>query len=72
MGDCVSVERRECSNLRRVSNVLWEFPPQVRQIVQKRETEASQCHSAKDLVLAAVNQEEIEQASRKVRILCQY
>lgn len=71
-GDCVSVERRNHANLRRVSDALCESPPMVRQVVQKRETEAMQCHDAKDQVLKALTQEEVEQAARKVRILCQF
>ena len=71
-GDCVSVERRDYANLRRVSSALCESPPRIREVIQKRETEANQCHDAKEQVLAAVTQEEIEQAARKVRILCQF
>ncbi len=71
-GDCVSVERREHANLRRVSDALCESPPRTREVIQKREQEANQCHDAKDQVLEAVTQEEIEQAARKVRILCQF
>jgi outer membrane lipoprotein SlyB len=71
-GDCIAVERREHANLRRVSDALCESAPVTREVVRKRETEANQCHNAKDQVLRAVTEEEIEQAARKVRILCQY
>ncbi len=71
-GDCVAIERREHANLRRVSDALCEAPPRTRQIVQKRDTEAQQCHDEKDQVLAATSEAELETASRKVRILCQF
>lgn len=71
-GDCVSVERMQHANLRRVSNALCESPPRAREVIQKRASEANQCHDAKDQVLEAITEEEIEQAARKVRILCQF
>ena len=71
-GDCVAVERREHANLRRVSDALCGSPPRERQVIQKRDTEAQQCHDAKDQVLAANTETELETASRKVRILCQF
>lgn len=71
-GDCVAVERSVHVNLRRVSNALCESPPRERQIVKKRDEEAQQCHDAKDQVLAAATEADLESASRKVRILCQF
>lgn len=71
-GDCISVERRDHANLRRVSDALCELPPRAPEIVRKRTEEAGMCHDAKEKVLAAMTQDEIEQAARKVRILCQY
>ena len=71
-GDCISVERGQYSNLRRVSDALCESAPKAPEIVRKRETEAKQCHDAKDQVLRAMSETDIEQAARKVRILCQY
>lgn len=71
-GDCISVERRDHANLRRVSDALCESPPRAPEIVRKRTEEADMCHNAKEQVLAASTADEIEQASRKVRILCQY
>ena len=71
-GDCVAVERRQHANLRRVSDALCGSPPRTRQVIEKRNTEAQQCHDAKDQVLAATTEAELETASRKVRILCQF
>jgi len=71
-GDCVAVERGDYANIRRVSNALCESGPRPREIQAKSTTEASQCHEAKDQLLLASTDEEIEQASRKVRILCQF
>ena len=71
-GDCVAVERRDYANIRRVSNALCEPGPRPPETVAKSTLEARQCHEAKDQLLVANNDEEIEQASRKVRILCQF
>ncbi len=71
VGDCVSVERGEYANIRRVAAVLCEesagpgpHPTHLRQ--------AEQCHEAKDQLLAASTNEEIEAATRKVSIICEY
>ncbi|MDA1369701.1 MAG: hypothetical protein O2971_02935 [Proteobacteria bacterium] len=71
-GDCISVERRDHANLREVSDALCESPPRAPEIARKRNEEANQCHDAKEQVLAAATNEELEQASRKMRILCQF
>lgn len=71
-GDCVAVERGDYANMRRVSNALCEPGPRPREIQTKSITEANQCHEAKDQLLAARTDEEIEQSSRKVKILCQF
>lgn len=71
IGDCVSVERGEYANIRRVAAVLCEgsqgAPAQTTHL-----REAEQCHEAKDQLLAASNDAEIEAAARKVSILCEY
>ena len=69
-GDCVSVERGEYANIRRVAKVLCENGPSTR-IDQKHIRDAEQCHAAKDQLLAARSDDEIEAASRKVAIICQ-
>lgn len=71
-GDCISVERGDYANIRRVSDALCEAPPRAPDVIRKRQEEAEQCHLAKDQLLAATSDAEIEQASRKVRILCQF
>lgn len=71
-GDCIAVERGDYANLRRVANDLCQSPPRDPDIIRKRNEEAEQCHAAKEQLLAATNDAEIEQASRKVRILCQF
>lgn len=69
--DCVAIERGQYNNLRRVSNALCEGPklplPEKTNVV-----EASQCHEAKEQLLSATEDKDVEQASRKVRILCQF
>lgn len=69
-GDCVSVERGEYANIRRVAKVLCENGP-ARNIEQSHQRDAEQCHAAKDQLLAASSDEDIEAASRKVAIICQ-
>lgn len=69
-GDCVSVERGEYANIRRVAKSLCENGPSTK-ITQSHMRDAQQCHAAKDQLLAAKTDEEIEAASRKVRIICQ-
>ena len=69
-GDCVSVERGEYANIRRVAKSLCESGPSTK-ITQSHMRDAQQCHAAKDQLLAASTDEEIEAASRKVRIICQ-
>lgn len=69
-GDCVSVERGEYANIRRVSKAVCENGPSAR-IDRKHVRDAEQCHAAKDQLLAAKSDDEIEAASRKVAIICQ-
>lgn len=71
VGDCVSVERGEYANIRRVASVLCE-PNQVAAAHPSHLREAEQCHQAKDQLLAASTDKEIESAARKVTILCEY
>ncbi len=68
-GDCVSVERGEYANIRRVSKSLCENGPSTK-IDRNRIRDAEQCHAAKDQLLSASSDEEIEAASRKVELLC--
>lgn len=68
-GDCVSVERGEYANIRRVSKSLCENGPSTK-IDPALVRDAEQCHAAKDQLLTASSDEEIEAASRKVGIIC--
>jgi hypothetical protein len=62
-------------NTARLSKLGWRLrcrdnkplPPQT-----KSQYEANQCHEAKERLLEAENSETLEQASRKVKILCQF
>ena len=70
-GDCVAVEQGRSANLRRVDGSLCsDNPPPV--LVSRVSDSARQCTDAKEQLLAAETEDEVTQASRKVRILCQY
>lgn len=71
IGDCVSVERGQYANIRRVAPVLCEGNRTVA-ADQKHVREAEQCHEAKEQLLVASTDEQIEAAARKVSILCEY
>lgn len=71
-GDCVAIENRNYANIRRVSNALCEVGARPQEIQTKSLLEANQCHEAKDQLLAATSTSQVEQATRKVRILCQF
>lgn len=70
-GDCVAVERGQYANIRRVASVLCADG-----LAQRADPEhvrdAQLCHAAKDQLLAATSDEEVEIASRKVAIICEY
>ena len=70
-GDCVSVERGEYANIRRVAPLLCANS-QTATADQKHVREARQCHEAKEQLLAASSDEQIEAAARKVSIICEY
>ncbi len=70
VGDCVSVERGEYANIRRVASVLCQNGP-AKTVDDSHIKEAQQCHAAKDQLLVAATEQEIETAARKVSILCQ-
>ena len=71
VGDCVAVERGEYANIRRVASVLCADGDSAT-ANEKYAREAAQCHEAKEQLLAASNDDEIEAAARKVAILCEY
>jgi hypothetical protein len=70
-GDCVSVERGHYANIRRVAKVLCGDNPE-RIVAEKTKRDAEQCHDAKEQLLAATTEAEIDAASRKVSIICQF
>ena len=70
-GDCVSVERGQYANIRRVAPVLCA-DGRAATVDRKHVREAEQCHAAKEQLLAATSNAEIEGASRKVSIICEY
>ncbi len=70
-GDCVAVERGQYANIRRVAPVLCAGG-QSSAIDQKHLAEAEQCHAAKEQLLAASTDEQIDAAARKVAIICEY
>ena len=70
-GDCVSVERGDYANIRRVASLLCAGS-QTAVVDQKHTREAAQCHKAKEQLLAASTDDEIEAAARKVSIICEY
>lgn len=69
VGDCVAVERGDYANIRRVSNVLCDNGP-AKVIESKHVRDAKQCHAAKEQLLLAATQEEIDIAARKVSVIC--
>ena len=71
IGDCVSVERGQYANIRRVAAVLCANT-QTATADQKHVREAEQCHEAKERLLAASTDDQIEAAARKVSIICEY
>lgn len=70
-GDCVSVERGQYANIRRVAPLLCA-DGRTAAVDQKYIREAEQCHLAKEQLLTAATNDEIEIASRKVAIICEY
>lgn len=70
-GDCVSVERGQHANIRRVAAVLCEGN-KPSPIHEKHLREAEQCHAAKDQLLEATTEAEIAAAAKKVEIICEY
>lgn len=69
-GDCVSVEQGEYSNIRRVASLLCDGNPTAA-IEPTHIRDAEQCSAAKDQLLEASTEEEINSAARKVSVLCQ-
>ncbi len=71
-GDCVSIERGQYANIRRVPNTLCSGGRTIAQVDEEHRRDARLCHDSKGQLLAAATSEEIEAASRKVEILCDF
>ena len=71
-GDCVSVERGNTNNMRRVSSEFCSHNEQVPEEYKAEHTkEANECAQAKEELLAAQDEEAIKVAHMKMNILCQ-
>ena len=74
-GDCVAVELGQTANIRRTSSVHCEHrghealaEPMVH---AKQQTEAAECHTAKEMALQATTEEATDIALMKVRVFCE-
>ena len=74
-GDCVTMELGQTANIRRVSSVHCEHDDHealAEPIVHaKRQTEAAECHAAKEMALQATTEEATDIALKKVRVFCE-
>ena len=71
-GDCVSVERGSTNNMRRVSTEYCTHNKEVpAQYKKEHVDEASECHQAKQELLAAKDEAAVKTAHMKMNILCQ-
>ena len=74
-GDCVTVELGQTANIRRVSGVHCEHHGHEALaepiVYSKRQTEAAECHAAKDMALQATTEEALDVAMKKVRVFCE-
>jgi len=74
-GDCVAVELGQTANIRRTSTVHCEHTDHsalAEPVVHaKRQTEAAECHAAKDMALQATTHEATDIALKKVRVFCE-
>ncbi len=74
-GDCVVVELGQTANIRRTSSVHCEHRGHealADPIVHaKRQTEAAECHAAKEMALQATTEEATDIALKKVRVFCE-
>ncbi len=72
-GDCVVIEElRDTVNIRRIdsSGCDPKSAQAIKEIEDEFEEEASECLAAKELLLKAETDEEIELAVRKIKLLC--
>jgi hypothetical protein len=72
-GDCVSVEQGKHANLRRVSPVMCSTPPShpaYEEMNSVVEVESTECHVAKEKMMAASTEQEADVAYRKMKAFC--
>ena len=77
VGDCVAVETGNHTNLRRVSPVQCNPPGQLHpsidaQISDNEQREASACDQAKEELLKAKTESDINAMTRKVQVICDH
>jgi len=77
VGDCVAVETGRHTNLRRVSQVQCNPPRNAHpgidpQISKYEQEEANACHQAKEELLKASNEADINALTRKVQVICDH
>ena len=77
VGDCVAVETGRHTNLRRVSQTQCNPPRQSHptidpQISQYEQGEANACHQAKEELLKARTEADINALTRKVQVICDH
>jgi len=77
VGDCVAVETGRHTNLRRVSQTQCNPPRQSHptidpQISQHEQGEANACHQAKEELLKARTEADINALTRKVQVICDH
>jgi outer membrane lipoprotein SlyB len=77
VGDCVAVETGRHTNLRRVSQTQCSPPRQSHptidpQISQHEQGEANACHQAKEELLKANTEADINALTRKVQVICDH
>jgi len=74
-GDCVTVELGQTANIRRASSVFCEHTAHealAESIVHaKVQSEAAECHAAKQMALQATTEEATDIALKKVRVFCE-
>jgi outer membrane lipoprotein SlyB len=73
--DCVSMEFGQSNNIRRVSDTHCHPEHQdvlaLPDVQAAAQTEAVECHNAKEVALAAETDEQLELAMKKIRIFCE-
>jgi len=75
VGDCVAVETGRTTNLRRVSNEMCGATlnhPVEQQLRSMHQDDAKECDAAKQALLAAESERDVDAAVKKVKVLCNH